>query len=666
MAVLPDHKNRLYTVLGIALALFLAALDQTIVSTALPRIVSQLGGLDLYTWVPTVYLLVSTLFIPLYGKLSDLMSRRTLEVGSIVIFLLGSALCGMAADMTQLIVFRGIQGLGGAGLFALAFIIIADLYPPRERGKIGGVFGAVFGLSSVLGPLIGGFLTDHAGSWIPSVDGWRWVFYVNLPLGTLALWFILTRMPPLVPQGGRPRLDWVSAGLMMAAFFPLILGLQLDKDQHPWTSPEVLLLLAGGLVFLGIWIHHSLQGSTHPILDLRLFKNSVFTGGVIASFFFGAAFLSILIFLPLYMVNVQGVSATAAGASIIPLTLGTVLGAGIGGPLSTKLGKYKTILAVGGFVALTGGVLMTLFAAETSYWFVLAAMVVTGLGLGPAQSLYSVAIQNSVPVTELGQATSFSQFSRQIGSTVGAAVAGALFSAAIASAFAAGGSQVPRPAVTREPGQGPSEIRTEIGRRFDRVIAQVEALFSLRGEEARTGLERLLNDPSLPADLREKLGKGTPALQIEEAFLSLETKLEIIVSSGDGQALERLLASNEGSPLPEASRAAIREILGRSRREREAEIPRLREQMLKGMERAIEGTNFVAVAKIRLQLRKARDEAADQAVRKVSRAFAEAIQPVWQLNAALLFLLLVTTVFLPDRTLRGRQAPERLASIQSP
>jgi len=666
MTALHDHKNRTYTVVGIALAMFLGALDQTIVSTALPRIVSELGGLERYTWVTTVYLLISTLLVPLYGKLSDIMNRKTLELWSVAVFLVGSALCGTAGDwdalaflgdgMTQLIIFRGIQGLGGAGLFALAFIIISDLYPPRDRGKIGGVFGAVFGLSSVLGPLIGGFLTDNAGAWLPPVEGWRWVFYVNLPIGAVALWFITTRMPRLHAHDKSHQLDFVSAGLMMAAFFPLILGLQLDKTQHAWTSPEVLGLLIGGLVVLGLWVGHSLYGSKHPILDLRLFKNPVFTTGVIASFFFGSAFLSILIFLPLYMVNVQGVSATAAGASVIPLTLGIVLGAGMGGPIATKLGKYKALLVVGSLVALLGGLLMTFFAADTSYWLIFVAMVVTGIGFGPAQSLYSVAIQNAVPVRELGQATSFSQFSRQIGSTVGAAVAGALFSAAIATAFAAEmGTNVSGHQISSgELRQGPQEIRKEIASGFDKTISQVEALFDLRGDEARAGLQALLNDKNTPEALKEKLKNGTPALQIEGAFLKLENDLEAIVRAGDKKALAALFASDEGRPLPEASRTGIEAIVNQAPAARIAAIPKLREQMNSGMDKAIEGTNLIATARVKAELEKARDQVADDTVGKISRAFARAIQPIWWFNAILLVLLVVSTAVIPSRTLRGK------------
>jgi len=618
-----------------------------------------------------VYLLVSTLLVPVYGKLSDIMNRKTLEWGSVVLFLVGSALCGTAGDwgalsflgdgMTQLIVFRGIQGLGGAGLFALAFIIISDLYPPRDRGKIGGVFGAVFGLASVLGPLIGGFLTDNAGSWIPTVEGWRWVFYVNIPMGAVALWFIITRMPRLDPHDQSRRLDLVSVGLMVLGFFPVILALQLDKTQHPWTSPEVLGLFAGGLAALAGWIAHSLFVSRHPVLDLRLFKNPVFTTGVMAAFFFGSAFLAILIFLPLYMVNVQGVSATQAGASVIPLTLGIILGAGLGGAVATKLGRYKAVLVVGSLVTLAGGLLMTLFVEGTPLGLIVAAMVVTGMGFGPAQSLYSVAIQNSVPVQELGQATSFSQFSRQIGSTVGAALAGALFSASIAAAFAPtpGATPVAHTPAAGEFRQGLQEIRAEIDRGFDRTIGQVEDLFDLTGDEARVALERFLADPNTPAVLKDKLKSGTPALQIEAAFVKLEASLETIVKAGDKDALARLFSSDEGRPLPGASRKGIEALMGLSPAARAAAVPKLREQMASGMEKAIEGTNFIAKAKVKAVLEEVRDKVAAEAVGKISRTFSQALQPIWWLNVALLFLLAVATTLIPSLPLRGKgeQAP---------
>ncbi len=654
-----ENRNRTFTVLGVALALFLGALDQTIVSTALPRIVAELGGLDRYTWVSTVYLLVSTLLVPLVGKLSDIVSRKTLELWSVSVFLFGSVLCGMAGEwgtlpllgdgMTQLVIFRGVQGLGGAGLFALSFIIISDLFPPRERGKIGGVFGAVFGLSSVLGPLIGGFFTDNAGSWLPGIEGWRWVFYVNVPLGAVALWVLATRMDRLQPPDASHKLDFVSTLLMVASFFPLVLALQLDKTLHPWTSLEVLLLLAGGAVFLVIWIFHSL-GADHPILDFKLFADRVFTTGVIASFFFGSAFLSILIFLPLYMVNVQGVSATGAGASVIPLTLGVVAGAGVGGWLSSKPGRYKAILLVASAVIVGGALLVTAFTIGTSFWLILAAMVVTGVGFGPAQSLYALAIQNTVRREELGQATSFAQFSRQIGATVGAALAGALFSASISAA--AGGTQHTLSA--GEMHQGPQEIRAKIARQFDKTIARTEALLDLTGSEAKAELDKFEADSTLPATLRERFKNGTPSMQIEQSFGKLYATIETIVRAGDTKALAALFASPEAEPLPDESRSAIAALAARPAAARLAALPDLKKRMDEGQAQAIEGTNVIVQAKIRSELVSAEAKAADAAVEQISGLFARALVPVWWFNVSLALLLFVATAMIPGLPLKGR------------
>jgi len=515
-----------------------------------------------------------------------------------------------------------------------------------------------------LGPLIGGFLADNAGSWFPSVEGWRWVFYVNLPLGAVALWFIVTRMPRLHPSEKSRRLDLISVGLMILAFFPLVLALQLDKSRHAWTSPEVGGLLLGGAVFLLVWIVHSLKVSRYPILDLKLFRNPVFTTGVIAAFFFGAGFLSILIFLPLYMVNVQGVSATGAGASVIPLTLGIVLGAGLGGSLATRMGRYKAILVLGALVCLAGCLLMTGFSAQTPFWFIVVSMVVTGVGFGPAQSLYSVAIQNAVPVRELGQATSFNQFSRQIGSTVGAAVAGALFSAAIAAAFTSpNGQETTHSFSPMELRQGPQEIRAEISRSFDKTIDQVRDLFDLRGEEAQAALRKVLDDPNTPTELRNKLRNGTPATQIEASFARLYADLETIVKAGDKTALEALFASQEGEVLPAPSRAGIEALVAQPRAARLAGLPRLRQQMESGREKAIEGSSFVAQAVVTANLQKAESKAADGAIAKIARAFARAIEPIWWFNAVLLAFLLVATAIIPSRPLRkkGEVEPEETA-----
>jgi MFS family permease len=369
--------------------------------------------------------------------------------------------------------------------------VISDLFPPRERGKIGGVFGAVFGLSSIIGPLIGGYLTDHAGGWIPGIAGWRWVFYVNLPLGLIALTFIIMRMPRLAPKDDSHKLDLVSAGLMVLTFLPLILALQLDKAVYPWSSPTILALIGGGLAVGGLWIAQTSR-SRHPVLDLKLFRNRVFLTSNLAAFLFGAGFISILIFLPLYMVNVQGVSATSAGASVIPLSMGMVLGASTSGLLASKWGRYKRLMIAGSLIAVAAAVLMALLLdAHTPYWVVVMLMILVGMGFGPAQSLYALAVQNSVPSRELGQATSASQFMRQIGSTMGAAIMGTVFSAALTASFAVNmpqGGGMPHVSGSRAIPRGLSEIRKDIEKVFDERLAAVASADTASQGAIREGI----------------------------------------------------------------------------------------------------------------------------------------------------------------------------------
>ncbi|MBC8083238.1 MAG: MFS transporter, partial [Hymenobacter sp.] len=432
------------TFAGILLAMFLGALDQTIVSTALPRIVADLRGLDRFTWVATAYLVASTALVPIYGKLADMYSRRRIEVAAVCIFLVGSMLCGLAGEfgalpllgdgMNQLIVFRAVQGLGGAGLFAMAFIIIADLFPPAERGRYQGFVGAVFGVSSVLGPFLGGFLTDKGTGLLPGVAGWRLVFYVNLPLGLLALWFILTQMPALRPRTAPKPLDGLSVALLMAGLGPLVVGLQLNKAEYGWTSPLTLGLLGGAVVALTLFVRRSLR-SANPILDFTLFENNVFRWANAALFLLGGAFLGIIIFEPLFMVNVLGTSATRAGISLIPLSMGVVAGSLLAGQMVSRFGHYKRWM-LGGIVVLLGGLsLLATMPATVSYGQVLAYLLLCGLGLGPTMPLYTLAIQNAIEPRLLGQATSASQFFRQIGGAITASILGAVLTLTLAESL---------------------------------------------------------------------------------------------------------------------------------------------------------------------------------------------------------------------------------------
>lgn len=515
-------RDRIFTFIGILLALFLGALDQTIVSTALPRIVEDLDGLNRYAWVATAYLLASTVLVPIYGKLADMISRKTIELWAIGLFLTGSALCGLAGEfgplpilgdgMNQLIIFRAVQGLGGAGLFAMAFIIIADLFPPAVRGRYQGFVGAVFGVSSVLGPVVGGFLTDYGSNIIPGIAGWRWVFYVNIPFGALALWFIITRMPPLKPQDTSGRLDYLSAALLVVGLTPFVLALQLE------ASLTVKLILYGiAVVALLLFVLRSLR-SDSPILDLSLFKNRVFSTANIALFFMGAAFLCITIFLPLFMVNVIGVSATQAGASLIPLSLGVVFGSVVSGQLVSRFGHYKRFMLFGALVLIVGTFLLSSMSVDTPYWQVTLFMVVCGLGLGPAMPLYTLAIQNAVDVRRIGQATSASQFFRQIGGTIGAALMGTVLATTLSSAFSEMGSSgagLTSPTVSIEGAAqgGVQEISASIREAFEAQYALVERVVR---EGDRQALEQLQSNPQIPEEYKARLPAALALSQLPE------------------------------------------------------------------------------------------------------------------------------------------------------
>lgn len=439
-----SRRDRNYTFVGIMLALFLGAIDQTIVSTALPKIVEDLGGLERYAWVFTAYMVASTVLVPVYGKLADMYSRKTISLGAVAVFLTGSFLCGLAGEfgplpllgdgMNQLIVFRAIQGMGAAGLFSLAFIVIADLFPPAERGRYQGIVSATFGIASILGPLLGGFLTDNATGIIPGVAGWRWVFYVNVPFGALAVWFIATRMPPLLPRGERGRLDLPAAVLLLAGLVPLVTVLQLDRAEHPWTSPLTIGILAWSVAMLALFVWRSLK-SPNPILDLTLFRNKVFRSSNMALFFFGASFLSAVAFLPLYVVNVVGMSATGAGMALVPLSLAVVFGSMMSGQLVSRYGRYRLIMLVGTAILIVGIFLLTRLTPDSTLREVTLYMVVVGLGLGPSGPLYTLAVQNAVDVRRMGQATSATQFFRQIGGAVGTAVLGSVLATTLAFGF---------------------------------------------------------------------------------------------------------------------------------------------------------------------------------------------------------------------------------------
>jgi EmrB/QacA subfamily drug resistance transporter len=428
--------ERRITIIGVMIVFLLSALDQTIVSTAMPVIISQLHGLELYAWVTTAYLLSSTVMVPIWGKLGDLYGRKPILLAGIGLFLFGSWLSGLAGEfgtlpilgggMVQLIVFRAIQGLGGGALFTTAFAIIADLFPPRERGKFAGLFGGVFGVASAVGPLLGGYFTDHgtvsfAGH---TVEGWRWVFYLNLPVGLVALFMVIAKMPKL-SHAAKGSIDYLGAVLIVAACVPLLLALTFGGQKYPWGSPVVVGLFSMFVICTVLFVVVE-KRVKDPIIHMELFSNKVFAWANTAGFFSSMSFLSVVAFLPLFMQLGQGVQATTSGLSTLPLMIGLIVAATLSGRLVTRTGRYKPFMLVGMSVLLIATFLMSQMTYHTTRLDLAWRMAILGVGLGPLQSLYGVAIQNAVPMNRIGVVTSANQFFRQIGSTVGVAIFGTL------------------------------------------------------------------------------------------------------------------------------------------------------------------------------------------------------------------------------------------------
>ncbi|CAN5259014.1 N/A [soil metagenome] len=427
--------ERRVTLIALMIVFLLSALDQTIVATAMPRIVAQLSGLDLYPWVTTAYLLASTVMVPIYGKLSDIFGRKPILVIGIVLFMIGSVLCGLSGEfgplpligggMPQLIVFRAIQGLGGAGLITSAFAVIADLYPPRERAKMGGLFGSVFGLASVVGPLIGGFFTDLPTAHLFGLEvaGWRWVFYINLPLAGLALFMVLIEMPRLTHRIGG-RIDFAGAGLLLTTFVPLLLALSWGGTAG-WDSPSILALLGGSAISMVAFLLVEARVD-NPIVSLDLFRNRTFATANLSAFLMFMAFMGMVSFLPLYMQLGLGLSATTSGLAMTPLTVGLIAASTVSGFVVNRLGRYKEVMVGGAAATALAAFLLSRTPPDATLFDLMWRVTLLGLGLGPAQSVFNLAAQNAVERRQLGVATSAGQFFRQVGSTVGVAVFGAV------------------------------------------------------------------------------------------------------------------------------------------------------------------------------------------------------------------------------------------------
>src|SRR5258708_4929112 len=398
-----SRRDTVLTMIGVLMVMLLASLDQTIVSTAMPRIIADLQGFDRYTWVSTAYLLTSTVMVPIYGKLSDLLGRKPIFLFGVVVFLAGSALSGTAQSMNQLILFRAFQGIGAGALIPIAITIVGDLFTPRERGKWQGLTGGVFGLSAIIGPTLGGWITQNTT--------WRWIFYVNLPIGI--------------------------AALLVLGTVPLLLGFTFAGSQYDWLSPQIIGLFAGAVVALTAFVFYEARlerRGGQPIIEPGLFKNSVFSVSTVVTMIFGMGLFGSIFFIPLFVQGVIGGSATNSGLILTPLLLTSVVGSIVSGQLVSRLGKYKWIAILGMLVSVAGTLLLVRLDVNATNNDVLLAMLVLGLGLGFGMALYTLIVQNALP-TKIGQATAALTFFRQIGGTIALAAMGSVMTAAYLPAF---------------------------------------------------------------------------------------------------------------------------------------------------------------------------------------------------------------------------------------
>jgi EmrB/QacA subfamily drug resistance transporter len=402
---------------AVLLGMFLSALDQTIVGPVLPKIVSDLDGSDVYTWAVTIYLLTSTVTVPIYGKLSDLYGRKPILITGILLFLVGSALSGLSQEMWQLVLFRGVQGLGAGALFPIALAIIGDLFTPAERGKYQGLFGLVFGVAFLAGPAIGGTLTDNFS--------WHWIFYVNLPIGAIAL-FVIWRLLPNVKHVERVgKIDYAGVVTLTLGLVPLLIGFTVAETSG-FADPWFWAWMAASAIFLSIFVAIE-RRAPEPVIPLRLFRNRTFSASMVAIFFATFGFGAVIIFLPLYFLIVQGVSYTQSGYQLLPFMVGLILASITSGQLVARTGRYKPYI-LGGLVLLIAGMgLMTQLRADTDPLMLSAWMFIAGLGVGPTFAVFTIIVQNAVDFKDLGAATSDLTLFRQIGTTVGIAAAFSLF-----------------------------------------------------------------------------------------------------------------------------------------------------------------------------------------------------------------------------------------------
>lgn len=409
-----ENKSKLgFVVAGLLIGILVAAMDNTIVATAMGSIVADLGGLDKFVWVTSAYMVTEMAGMPIFGKLSDMYGRKRFFVFGLLTFLLGSILCGTAQNIEQLAIYRAIQGIGGGALMPIAFTIVFDIFPPEQRGKMGGLFGAVFGLSSIFGPLLGAYVTDY-------ID-WRWVFYINLPLGAVALAFILIFYKESVSHA-KQRIDWAGAITLVGAIVCLLFALELGGNKFEWNSAVILGLFAGFAVLLAAFLYIE-KRAAEPIISFDMFKVRLYASSTLIATFSGAAFIVATLYIPIFIQGVQGGSAANSGLLLLPMMLGTVVASQIGAQSAMRT-SYRNVMFVSGLVLVLGNALLTMIGTDTSRLMITIFMIVAGLGVGASFSVLGMAAIHHFDETKRGAANSTIAFIRSLGMAVGITIFG--------------------------------------------------------------------------------------------------------------------------------------------------------------------------------------------------------------------------------------------------